>query len=269
MTEREAALELRRIHARHEDFRQRLLAISEGFVGAPYVFSPLGEGPGGVFDKDPIFDLRRVDCLTFVEQVLAMAHTPDLEEAKRLLQRIRYNEGVIDFRRRHHFAMNQWIPANQRLGVLRDVTREIAGAAAVLARKRLDGSTWVGRWRGWRAKLGDRLPHGEVTLPVIPLDRAIELSERFPAGALVSVIRVERARDPNRVSHQGIVVVKGRRRFLRHASSGPRFRRVIDYPLRAYLRFSRRYFKDRWPVLGVNVQALVESSGLRATRPLP
>ena len=59
---------------------------------------------------------------------------------------------------------------------------------------------------------------------------------------------------------------KGRRRFLRHASSGSRFRRVIDYPLLSYFRFSKRYFKTRWPVMGVNVQMPTRSETLLQKR---
>jgi Protein of unknown function (DUF1460) len=85
-------------------------------------------------------------------------------------------------------------------------------------------------------------------------------------GAIVTVVRVDRRSVPTRISHQGIVVRKGGRRFLRHASSGPRFRRVIDYPLVSYFRFSKRYFKTRWPVMGVNVQMPVRSEALLRVR---
>jgi D-alanyl-D-alanine carboxypeptidase/D-alanyl-D-alanine-endopeptidase (penicillin-binding protein 4) len=264
MTERDAARVLRRTHEKVPSFVGKVLAISQRFLGAPYAFDPLGEGPAGAHDTDPTFSLKRVDCLTLIEQVLAMAHTPDLGRAKRLLQHLRYDGGIIDFVRRHHFAMSQWIPANQRLGVLRDVTRELGGERVVEARKRIDESTWRGRWRRWRRLLGARAPQGEFRLPVLPIDAAIPLAEKLPAGALLSIIRVDRPHAPDPVSHQGIVVLKNRRRFLRHASSGPNFRRVIDYPLGGYLRFSRRYFQTRWPVLGVNVQMPVESPALLA-----
>jgi hypothetical protein len=264
MTEREAARVLRRTHERAPSFVEKVLAISERFLGTPYAFDPLGEGSAGGHDPDPTFSLKRVDCLTFIEQVLAMAHTSDLERAKRLLQRLRYDGGIIHFARRHHFAMSQWIPANQKLGVLQDITRELGGERVIEARKRIDESTWKGRWRRWRRLLGTRAPRGEFRLPVLPIDAAIPLAEKMPAGAILSIIRVDRPGVPDPVSHQGIVVLKNRRRFLRHASSGPNFRRVIDYPLRGYLRFSRRYFASRWPVLGVNLQLPVESPALLA-----
>src|SRR5207253_920340 len=181
------------------------------FVGTPYKLSPLGEGPGAPLDPDPTFDLRHVDCLTLVEEVLALAHNPDLSRAKALLQRIRYDDGVVDFAHRRHFAMTQWIPGKQRLGVLRDVTAEV-GARVVQARKTLGPHTWRGKWAVWPKRLADRLPRGEFALPVIPIDEAIAASERIPDGAFVSVVRTDRPRTPIRITHQGIVVVKHGRR---------------------------------------------------------
>jgi hypothetical protein len=52
------------------------------------------------------------------------------------------------------------------------------------------------------------------------------------------------------VTHQGIVVVKAGRRFLRHASrhfGG----KVTDTPLNAYLRTLGGY--EKWPALGISV----------------
>jgi hypothetical protein len=68
--------------------KDRLLRVSERFLGTPYVHSPLGEG-GGV-DPDPTFRLDAVDCLTFVEQALAMSLATAEPEVTGLLERLRY-----------------------------------------------------------------------------------------------------------------------------------------------------------------------------------
>ena len=266
MTLAEAARVVRGIHETTPSFTARVGAISAHFVGTPYKLNPLGEGQNGKTDKDPTFDLAHVDCLTLIETVLALAHTPELGEAKALLQHIRYAGGRIAWAQRHHFAESQWLPENQRLGVLKDVTRKLGGAAVVDSTKMLGAASWRGKWARWKRRLGERTPRGNFTLPVLPLDDAIRLAERFPLGAILTVVRVDKANVPTRISHQGIVIKKGRRRFLRHASSGPRFRRVIDYPLASYFRFSKRYFKTRWPVMGVNVQLPTRSDTLLGKR---
>jgi hypothetical protein len=49
----------------------RLVEISAGFLGTPYQLSPLGEGAG--VDPDPLIRFDLVDCLTLVEETMAMA----------------------------------------------------------------------------------------------------------------------------------------------------------------------------------------------------
>src|SRR5690242_633503 len=50
---------------------KRLLSNSERFLGVPYLASPLGEGEG--FDADPTLRFDAVDCLTFVEETIALS----------------------------------------------------------------------------------------------------------------------------------------------------------------------------------------------------
>src|SRR5262245_14095612 len=62
----------------------RLLATSERFLQTPYHLSPLGEGGGT--DPDPYFRLDAVDCLTFVEETIAMSLAPSLDRVEPLLE---------------------------------------------------------------------------------------------------------------------------------------------------------------------------------------
>ena len=48
----------------------RLIYLSDPFVGAPYVVSPLGEGAGE--DTDPRIRFDAFDCTTFVETTMAL-----------------------------------------------------------------------------------------------------------------------------------------------------------------------------------------------------
>ena len=61
------------IHSRFGSHGQRLDAISRLFVGAPYQLSPLGEGASGRIDRVPLVRFDRFDCVTFVEEVMALA----------------------------------------------------------------------------------------------------------------------------------------------------------------------------------------------------
>lgn len=103
-------------------------------LGIPYKDGPLGEGPGAKYDTDPLIDPAHVDCVTFVEQSVAFAATTSDTEAAKLLQKIRYADGKVDYEARHHFFITDWIAHNtfcrdvtETLGVLTEkITRTIS-----------------------------------------------------------------------------------------------------------------------------------------------
>ncbi len=105
---------------------ERFAAALKGYLGTPYAGFCLGEGDTGVFDADPRFDFRRVDCVTLIEQCLAEALAGGRGEGfLPALDRIRYADGSVGFLNRNHFFITDWIPANGWL--VEDVTESLAG----------------------------------------------------------------------------------------------------------------------------------------------
>lgn len=66
---------------------------------------PLGEGHG--LDADPRVPDGEVDCMTWVQWVLALALGPEAEAAARM-DRLRYFGGRVDFRTRKHY-LDRWL----------------------------------------------------------------------------------------------------------------------------------------------------------------
>ncbi|CAN5894649.1 DUF1460 domain-containing protein [soil metagenome] len=107
-----------------------IVALGRTFVGAPYTPGTLElEGPERL-----IVNLRELDCVTYVETVLAMvrvirAGTPDYASFQRELVRIRYRDGFLAGypSRLHYFS--EWISNNESKGIVRDVTHELGGDA--------------------------------------------------------------------------------------------------------------------------------------------
>ncbi|MCA9671955.1 MAG: DUF1460 domain-containing protein [Myxococcales bacterium] len=264
MTSRQAACALERVHAQHRDFRRRLVAISGRFINTPFRLDALGEGPGGTVDRDPLFSLYRVDCQTFVETLVALAHAPRLDLAPRVLSQVRYRDGRVHYKARHHFPTSQWIPLNGRLGVVRDVTATIVpGAKLRVLTVKVGPRSWRGKFRKF-ARLGSAAPSGVYQLPVLPLDVAIANAHRFPNGALLNTVRVPHRAYPEPISHQGFIAVVNGRRVVRQATQLGKYPRVVEYPLRDYLVRSRAYYRRApRPMLGVNVQLITESPRLR------
>jgi len=113
-----------------------MAALGRTFVGTAYVPRTLeAEGPEGL-----VIDFRGLDCVTFVENVLALGrfvrlHPPQIVQDRPaaeaayevLLTEIRYRNGVIDGypSRLHYFS--DWIRDNERRGLVRDVTGDLGG----------------------------------------------------------------------------------------------------------------------------------------------
>jgi hypothetical protein len=113
--------------------QERLTAVTAPLLGTPYVLGNLGEGPeADGRDTDPRFNLRAMDCTTFVEHALAFAGSSSQAEAQRRLDHIRYVHGKVGYGTRRHWPEAQWVPGLVEEGYLRDVTRDVAGKKAAV-----------------------------------------------------------------------------------------------------------------------------------------
>src|SRR5690606_12335016 len=105
---------------------QRLDTFSGKFVGFPYGKNgPLGEGPDALYDQDPLYRFDTFDCTTYVETIMALAFTRDVDDFEKTMDHIRYKDGVIGYLTRNHFTNLQWIHFNIQNGMMEDITEEI------------------------------------------------------------------------------------------------------------------------------------------------
>ena len=227
--------------------RERLLRNSQRFLQTPYALSPLGEGEG--VDPDPTFRLDAVDCLTFVEQTVALSLAATPEEMARQLEQLRY-ASTRSYEDRNHLMEAQWLPHNLRKGFLVDVTRRYAGEDVVRAEKLLTAYTWSSRTSTALQLPRARQPRGAFGLDLIPLHKVMAHARKVPSGTLLLVVRDERPLMPTRVTHLGFVVQKRKRTFLRHAARNG-YGQVVDEDLETFLTRNGRY--TTWPVAGVSL----------------
>ena len=241
--------DVRRIHDDSSSASERLTKISALFVGAPYQLSPLGEGAGQ--DPDPIARFDRFDCVTYVEEVMALTRHRDLLAAVADLQQIRYSGGEIAYGKRRHIMMAQWIPENITAGRVRDVTRQVAGSQATHATLFLDAEDYeTDEGKALALQTADR-PTGRFGLPIVPIDAAGWI-ERVPHGTILTTIREDRPGVPYRATHVGLVIVANGQRLIRHADKGRG--RVVQEELSAFV--TRRRKRQRRPVTGFHLLAL-------------
>ncbi len=236
----------------------RMDAISEALLGRPYLADPLGEGAG--VDPDPFARYDAFDCLTFVEEVLALALAGDPAHAAEVRNSLRYGDAPPSYTSRRHFMELQWIPGVIADGWVRDTTGDY-GPTVHLER------TWtLADWRNWagRARFhhpDEALPVGRMALDVLPLDAARAAADRFRPGSILLTVREDRPYKPLWVTHVGLVFEDGDHLVLRHAtklgSGGTR-----DHDLGWYLDHVATYAP--WKTLGVAVLEPVEAGPRRA-----
>ena len=75
----------------------KILNVSESFLGTPYILNPLGEGNSGTVSKNPLYRFDAFDCQTFVETVLAKSLTGTDADFKNMMNKIRYRDSLISF----------------------------------------------------------------------------------------------------------------------------------------------------------------------------
>lgn len=115
-------------HLKEQEAGERISSIARFFLDIPYKSNTLNTADG----EKLIVNLRELDCVTFVENVLALAFLPEYtsssEDAfKKNLQKIRYRDGIIeDFTSRLHYS-SDWLYEMQQNLLLKDITADLGG----------------------------------------------------------------------------------------------------------------------------------------------
>jgi cell wall-associated NlpC family hydrolase len=189
-------------------------SISRRFLGRPYKTNPLI----GSADAPEVFTdaTSGFDCVTYIEAVLARASSRNKAESSSILRQIRYQNGVVDWKRRNHY-MTAWIRNNQHNGLVRQLR---FGNAAIRIDRRLN------------MVLG--LPSRRCVFTCVPKRSISKVDSQIQTGDLIFFASTRPQLD---VFHCGILVRNGDRLRLRHASrtqSG-----VVEQDLSQFLKANR------------------------------
>ncbi|HND31227.1 MAG TPA: DUF1460 domain-containing protein [Myxococcota bacterium] len=242
---------------------QRLDIATRPFLGKLYIIDAAGEGDKD--DPDPPSRYDVFDCLTFVEEAMALAMAPDPLYAPSIRDQLRYR-GSPSYQNRRHFMEAQWLPDAAAAGLISDLT--VALGATQWQRKELSPQLWNG-WGKRRSvffRLPDELlPSGVWSLPILDLEQAVQVLPRLPVGALLLTVRAERNWQPTNISHVGLVVRgKDGQPWMRHASRmGQQL--VREDRLSWYIENLHSY---RRPVAGISVW-MPREQGPRRSAMLP
>jgi hypothetical protein len=200
---------------------QLILEIGKFFFGTPYVTGTLETKRA----EHLVVNLRSLDCVTFVENVVALVYLVKSQEKsfkafRRLLQKIRYRQGRLQgySSRLHYFS--DWIHDNQKKGIVRDVTAKIGGRPLRKAitfmtthpdfYPSLKNVTKLRRMKSIEKTISRR------SLFFIPKKTLGRLEDRIRDGDLIAITTNTKGLD---VQHVGLAARVKNRIHLLHASS--------------------------------------------------
>ena len=204
---------------------RRIDFFSKRMLGRPYLLGPTGEGARGEISDRPLIRPDSLDCVTFVEHVLALALARDPEEVLPRLTELRYRGGKADFASRNHFFVEDWMRGGNR-----DLVRPRAFPDEVVEKRTMGRRKFAALNGLDTAGIEDPVS----SLAYLPRERAVALfdtlrSDRFRVSGVAFVDDV----DWLWATHVGLVVQdSGKTALLRHASSkagGVAERKLSDY----------------------------------------
>ncbi|MBN2695753.1 DUF1460 domain-containing protein [bacterium] len=250
---------IKTIHKKNRSISNRLIHISNYFVKMPYKNDPLGEGK-----NRPLYSFKEADCVTFVETVLAVTKYSNLKDAVAFLQKIRYKNGDIDYQKRNHFMISQWIPNNTKNGLIKDITQNVLDSIKISPKnmdltlsemkKTITKESYSNSLFKKFIKLIKDLPIGEFSVKYIPLQVLIDNLDiiKIPKGSIMTLVRENKKDYPIVISHLGFIYSYNNKYYFRSASYSRKHKEVKDFDLKKYISFYKNYTKDsNWPLIGV------------------
>ena len=193
---------------------------------AVYALGPLGEGAGSQPDPGPLHNFQHVDCVTYVEQVYALALSHSRAQFDDVLRRIRYRDGQVDFRWRNHYTISDWLPANGWF--IRDITAHVGtGVTRAMTKTIARAQFFAGKGLPQYADIPDETS----TTSYIPREQAPALSGKLHTGDLIIFV----VSTPGIIAgHVGLIKIEHGIAYVEHASMSAK--RVVTAPLFDYLR---------------------------------
>jgi hypothetical protein len=193
----------------------RIDILSRQFLGHCYKPNPLI----GSADADEIFvaALDGFDCVTYIETVVALARSANVDDFIEWLRKIRYEHGRIQWKQRNHY-MTFWIRNNINKGIIRPVSTL---TIPMISRERT-------------LNVIPGLAAQPTCLQCVPKRALPRLEPHLLTGDLMFFVSTRKNLD---VFHAGIIVRDGKRVLMRHASRSHGL--VVEQELSEFLKANR------------------------------
>ncbi len=193
----------------------RIEVLSRHFLGYPYKSFPLIGSAATPEVFTAAFD--GFDCVTYIETILALAGSANVDDFVEQLRKIRYHQGRIQWARRNHY-MTRWITNNVREGIIRPVS---TSALPTVIKERV-------------LNVVPGLAAQRTRMKFVPKAAVPRLERHLQTGDLIFFGSTRTHLD---TFHLGIIVRGGESTLMRHASRSQGG--VVEQRLREFLKSNR------------------------------
>jgi len=211
---------LHRLIADEKDISRRLHRIADSFLDSPHISTPLLGGP--TESEKLVLGFDAFDCVTFIENTLALARSRSGPGFIVELKKTRYRDSLVDWSSRLHY-FSDWLVSNEERGAVRIRTKG-SGSRAIEAT--------IGLIEG--------LPPRRIRFHVVPKKKTHLALPRISDGSIVAFASVRSRLD---FFHAGLLFANSRlgrsggRPLLYHASQSAG--KVVVEPLGDFLERNR------------------------------
>jgi D-alanyl-D-alanine carboxypeptidase/D-alanyl-D-alanine-endopeptidase (penicillin-binding protein 4) len=209
------------------NLNERINYFSDKLKNKPYFLGPMGEGRSIYPSHKPRVNFSEMDCITYIEQVLALAYSKNYDDFFNTLQRIRYKNGVIDYNMRNHFLIADWLLYNQ----LKVESENLELGNFLLFEKEIDRKKFFN---------DSSVVNPKVSIPFLPKEKAIIYADtvKFARDTIFGVAILSELPGLD-AAHTGFAVGSSKKKglMLRHASQLKG--KVIEQPLSEFLKATK------------------------------
>ncbi|GHV69519.1 hypothetical protein FACS1894199_18350 [Bacteroidia bacterium] len=217
---------------------KRIPIIGEFFLGSPYVGGMLNTG----VPELPTINLRKFDCVLFVEAVIAFAlldryDDMAIETYVNNIIKLRYRNGELNYVSRLHYS-SDWLYEMVRLKVLRDVTHFCGGEVFPINVSFMTehAKKYYPISHSKKVKADIKIVEEEInkrTYYYIPQDNLDTLSPKFRTGDVLLITTNIKGLD---TSHIGFAYKKKDKIYLMHASETAKKVVISELTLGEYIQ---------------------------------
>ena len=237
----------------------RLQEFCHFLLGAAY--GPWQDGSSIESLDDFNYSMDTLDCVTYVEVVLAMACSAPGIDFTELLRKIHYKNGIPNFISRNHFMSIDWIPNNDFL--VTDITNHLTDNPKY-ADTIIDKLNWLKVTKGIKDLPNDVVDEWQPKVASLPyidtldlLDNQTIYFDKFPEYSIANIVRpnwnlVKEVGTHLNVSHMGFVFKDHINRTLRFHHASTIFKKVMAVDLCEYM--AERI--DSPTIRGVNILSI-------------